>query len=296
MIGVRHLHVYFSEDRRRQPRAGEREFLRGGISLTQQVFDRGREPFFRHPGRRIAPHDSLPVDEDERRRRGDSVAQHRFVADRDGDRALQPVNLAPGLLDLPLLLGAVRRGTVEAGRRDEFDALTGVLLDRPAEGGRLHPAVAARLPPEIEDDRLSAEGLERRNLAAEAIPGADGGRGLTLELDQVPALPDAGAQVEGRLRGFLRPRALFQEPDGFRLPPRRGERLRLDIARRAERVARLPLGLVVGGHLELRLGNRPGRLRVARGRLPVAGQRRAAGYPRETEEVLAVLPLLRAVV
>src|SRR6266542_6863422 len=126
------------------------------------------------------------------------------------------------------------------------------------------------------------------------ILGPDGGSRLALELDHVAALPDSRAQIERRV--LLRPRALFQIPDRLRLLPGRHERLRPDFDRGAESVDSLPVGVVVGWGLQFRLRDLAGRLRVARSRLPVAGQRGAARDPREAKQVVTVFALLRAVI
>ena len=234
--------------------------------------------------------DALAVDERERRRRRRAVAQHGLVADRHGDGFRQAVELAPGLLDSRLLLGAVL--VVVAGRRDEGHALRRVLLDGPFEARRLRLAVAAGLPPEVEHDGLPAQRLEAREVGANTIFGADRGRLLPDELDLVAALLDPGAQVVRRL--LLRPRVLVEKPERFGFLSRGHEGLRLDLDRRAERVLRPGGVLPVGRRAELRDRELARRLRVLGGRRPVLHQRRTARQPCETQEVLAVLALLGA--
>jgi hypothetical protein len=84
------------------------------------------------------------------------------------------------------------------------------------------------------------------------ILGAHRRRRLAFELDQVPALPDPGAQVVRR--AFLGARALLEVPDRLGLATRGDERLRLDFDRGAEEIDRFAVGLVVGRRRELRFG------------------------------------------
>src|SRR5262249_13109893 len=87
--------------------------------LAEEIVDHRGDPGLRDSAREIARDVPFPVEEDEGRRRGDTVAEHRLVADRRGNGGGQRVSLLPRLLDLLLLLGAV--GGVVARRRDESD-------------------------------------------------------------------------------------------------------------------------------------------------------------------------------